>query len=155
MKNNVEFIAYAVKQAKAAEKYGFTRNECCGNLKTAIHQYWQYKELGIHSLSKKKEIPRSEMAKKVPLSECVIEHSVPQMVIVNMLMDMDKVTGIKVKNILKKYYAVALVTFKENKILGAKGLRSKMPDDWDKKDLLARYKKVGINIKECLTSRCS
>lgn len=48
-KTNIDFIAFAVKQANEAQKFGFTRNECCRNLKAALHQYWQNKTLGMHS----------------------------------------------------------------------------------------------------------
>lgn len=43
MSDNLYFIVFAVKQAKETEEYGFTRNECCRNFKTALHQYWQNK----------------------------------------------------------------------------------------------------------------
>src|SRR6266566_3709663 len=69
-----EFIIFAIKQANDAQAFGFTRNECCRNLKTAIHQYWQNKILGHHGQAHKARIPRSKAALNYPDSECVVEH---------------------------------------------------------------------------------
>jgi len=144
MPDNLDYILYAVKQAQEAEAYGFTRNECCRNLKTALHQYWQNKKLGLHGQSQKKNMPRSKAAEKADLKNCDVEHVVPQMVIVNILMDRPDLTKRKVGNILKKYFYVMLVTKEEHERLNSSGLRSKMPEDWDGKDVWARYRQVGI-----------
>ena len=88
MKDNIDYILFSVKQAIEAESFGFTRNECCRNLKTALHQYWQNKTLGLHGQSQKKNIPRSKAAIGKDTRECEVEHVIPQMYIVNMLMDM-------------------------------------------------------------------
>lgn len=144
MLNNIDFIIFAIKQAKEAENFGFTRNECCRNLKTALHQYWQNKTMGFHGQSQKKNIPRSKKASGKELKDCDVEHVIPQMEIVNMLMDMNPLNKIEVENILRNYFRVLLVTKEEHGMLNASGLRSKMPEGWDKIDVWARYKQVGI-----------
>ena len=144
MPDYIDFIVFAIEQAQEAEKYGFTRNECCRNLKTALHQYWQNKTMGLHGQSQKMKIPRSTEAAEKDLRECVVEHVVPQMEIINMLMEMNPITKMKVEGLLKKYFRVLLVTFEEHNRLNSSGLRSKMPEDWDKKDVWARYRRVGI-----------
>lgn len=143
-RNNIDFITFTVKQANEAQKFGFTRNECCRNLKAALHQYWQNKTLGMHGQSQKKNIPRSKTAAGKKLNECIVEHAVPQMEIVNWLMDMKPLNNEGVEKILKKYFRVLLVTKKEHERLNASGLRYKMPQNWDKKNVWARYKNVGI-----------
>ena len=148
MPTPIEFIIFATMQAKEAEAFGFTRNECCRNLKVALHQYWQHRSLQLSSLSRKSEIPRSRKARKLPLSECIVEHVVPKMEIVNWLMDMEPLTERRVSNLLRKYYRVMLVTRDEHALLNASGLRAKMPKAWDRKNVLARYDMVGI--KPCL-----
>lgn len=145
MASNIEFIIFAVEQAREAEAYGFTRNECCRNLKTALHQYWQNKTMGLHGQSQKKNIPRSQAADGAALKDCDVEHAVPQMEIVNMLMDMEAITQTKVQSLLEKYFRVLLVTKEEHRLLNASGLRSSMPKDWDGEDVWARYRAVGIN----------
>ena len=139
-----EFIVFAVKQAKEAQAFGFTRNECCRNLKTALHQYWQNKTLGLHGQSQKARIPRSKAALNRPLTECMVEHVVPQMAIVNRLMDMEHLTEATVIELLSKCFSVMLVTREEHALLNSSGFRSTMPPGWDGSDVFARYLAVGI-----------
>jgi hypothetical protein len=144
MKTNLEFIVFAVKQAKEAEAFGFTRNECCRNLKTALHQYWQNKTLRLHGQSQEAKIPRSKAAMGKPLKECAVEHVVPQMAVVNRLMDMEPLTEAAVAELLTQWFRVMLVTHEEHARLNASGLRSTMPSDWDGKDVFSRYAAAGI-----------
>jgi len=143
-KSAAAFIVFAVRQAQEAEAFGFSRNECCRNLKTALHQYWQHRTMGLHGQNQKHLVPRSKAAKGKPLNECVVEHAVPLMLIVNILMEMTPLTERRVANLLRKYFCVMLVTEAEHSKLNSNGLRSTMPEDWDRKDVLARYKAVGI-----------
>lgn len=147
-RSNVEFILFAVKQAKAAEAYGFTRNECCRNLKTALHQYWQNRTLGLHGQAHKARIPRSRAARDLPLVDCVVEHVVPQMVIVDQLMDMPEPTTRTITALLRRWFRVMLVTRDEHARLNASGLRAAMPECWDGWDVFARYAAVGIDPAE-------
>lgn len=146
MRTNAEFIVFAVKQAKEAEEFGFTRNECCRNLKTALHQYWQNKTLGLHGQSQKVKMKRSKAALNRPLSECDVEHAVPLMTIVNRLMDMAPLSERAVTEFLNRSYAVMLVTKEEHSALNKSGLRSTMPTDWSGTDPFARYSAIGIEI---------
>ena len=142
------FIIFAIKQAKEAQAFGFTRNECCRNLKTAIHQYWQNKILGHHGQAHKARIPRSKAALNRPDSECTVEHVMPQMEIVNRLMDMRPLTKASVIELLTNYLRVMGVTREEHARLNSPstGLRSTMPPDWDGEDVFARYAAVGIEF---------
>lgn len=141
-----EFIIFAIKQANDAQAFGFTRNECCRNLKTAIHQYWQNKILGHHSQAHKARIPRSKAALNRPDSECMVEHVMPQMEIVNRLMDMRPLTKAGVIELLTNYLRVIVVTREEHELLNSSGLRSTMPPDWDGNDVFSRYAAVGIEV---------
>lgn len=141
-----EFIIFAIKQANDAQAFGFTRNECSRNLKTAIHQYWQNKILGHHSQAHKARIPRSKAALNRPDSECTVEHVMPQMEIVNRLMDMRPLTKTGVIGLLTNYLRVMVVTLDEHARLNSSGLRSTMPPDWDGKDVFARYAAIGIEV---------
>ena len=142
--DNLDYILFAVKQAKKAEKYGFTRNECSRNLKTALHQYWQNKEMGQHSQSQRKNLPRSVEADKRELKGLRLEHVVPQMWFVNKLMDMDAPDKEKIGKLLKKHFRVLLVTKEEDAKLTKAGLRSDMPEGWDEENPWARHDAVGI-----------
>ena len=146
MKTNLQFITFAVEQAKAAQAFGFTRNEACRNLKTALHQYWQNKTLGQHGQAHKHRLPRSLAAMGLPLKECTVEHVVPLMVIVNLLMALNPLTEDAVEAILKKHFKVWLVTKAEHAKLNASGLCSTMPPGWDGCDVFARYTAAGIQF---------
>ncbi|HEY3853709.1 MAG TPA: hypothetical protein VGO67_04870 [Verrucomicrobiae bacterium] len=122
-KKPADFIFFAVQQAKKAETFGFKRNICCRNLKEALHEYWQHKTLGLHGLSQKGKIPRSKAATKTPLKECVIEHVVPKMFIVNRLMDMKPLTKSAIIKLLESWYRVMLVTREEHQRLTKLKLR--------------------------------
>ena len=158
MKKNVDYIVFALKQMKEAEKFGFTLNHCNRNLKLAINLYWQNKEIGMHVFRKDKH-PKSKAAsklakklkyKKITLKEfknkTVVEHAVPNQVIVNKLYELKKFEPRKVEKILKKYWRIMTITTRENDILNSKktDLRYKMPKNWDGKDVFARYKAVKI-----------
>lgn len=147
MPRTIDFIVFAIRQAQEAQEFGFTRNECCRNLKTALHQYWQNKTLGLHSTSQKAAIRRSKAAFGLPLEDCVVEHTVPQMVIVNKLMDLADVTPEMVSKILEDLYTVTLVTRKEHQKLTSLGLRYLMPDGWNGTDIMHRYREAGIEVQ--------
>jgi hypothetical protein len=144
MKSPADFLVFTVRQAREAEAFGFTRNACCRNLKTALHHHWQHKTMGLHGQAMKPKIPRSRAAQGRPLSECIVEHAVPQMAIVNWLMELDPLTNESVEALLKRYFTVMLVTEEEHARLNASGLRSTMPPDWDGENVFARYDAVGI-----------
>ena len=146
-KNNIDFIVFALKQMKEAQKFGFTANECNRNLKLALNHYWQAKELGIHVFIKHK-LRRTKAAYKTSLKNTIVEHTVPTQVIVNMLLKIKKIENKKVKRILKKYWQVMLVTKKEHLKLNSKklDLTYRMPENWNKKDLFARYKLAKIKF---------
>ena len=142
--DNLDYILFAIKQAKKAEKYGFTRNECSRNLKTALHQYWQNKEMGQHSQSQRKNLPRSVEASERELKGLRLEHVVPQMWFLNKFIDMDRIDKEEIRELLENYFNVLLVTKDEDAKLTEAGLRSKMPDDWDGENPWARHDAVGI-----------
>ncbi len=150
MKKNIDFIIFALKQLKAAENFGFTRNEANRNLKLALNHYWQAKELGIH-IFRKNKLKKTKAASKTKIENTEVEHAVPAQVIVDMLMSLKKFETNNVEKILKKYWRVILVTKNEHKKLNNKKLkiRSSMPKDWKKKynmDPMARYKLAKIKF---------
>ena len=150
MKKNIDFIIFALKQLKAAENFGFTRNEASRNLKLALNHYWQAKELGIH-IFRKHKLKKTKAASKTSIENTEVEHAVPAQVIVDMLMSLKKFETNNVEKILKKYWRVILVTKNEHKKLNNKKLkiRSSMPKDWKKKynmDPMARYKLAKIKF---------
>lgn len=74
----------------------------------------------------------------------MVEHVMPQMEIVNLLMDMRPLTKAGVIKFLTNNLRVMVVTREEHAQLNSSGLRYTMPPDWDGNDVFARYASVGI-----------
>ena len=142
-----DFIIFATNQARGAQEFGFTRNECCRNLKIALHQYWQNKILKQHGQIHRDSIPRSKEAQSSDRSQWIVEHAVPHMELVNRLMDMQRpLERGRVIDLLDRLFRVVVVTKEEHERLNTRELRFRMPDDWDGEDPFARYAKVDIEI---------
>jgi hypothetical protein len=82
------------------------------------------------------------------------EHLVPKKVIIDLLMGVKKPSRSSVRKVLESFCIGVVVTVEEDRRLNALGLRSKMPDDWDGINALARYEAAGIGIRDavCETS---
>lgn len=89
----------------------------------------------------------SKNAKRAKDGEPLIhEHVVPRKIIRDKLFSIKNPTKIKVRNILKTYCIGVVVTKTEDKKLTTEGLKSKMPEDWEGKDIWARYSKSKIKL---------
>ena len=53
-----------------------------------------------------------------------------------------------VRQLLERYWLIALITKEEDDTLTNLGLQKKMPGDWDGTDVFARYKAAGISLEE-------
>jgi len=78
--------------------------------------------------------------------EIVYDHAIPFRYIEAELLGLAEVTPQAVADVLEKKCVVALITTEEDRNLNAAGLSSKMPENWDGLDPLARYKAVGIDL---------
>jgi hypothetical protein len=45
---------------------------------------------------------------------------------------------------IKKYSIVAIITREQDRLFGQHGLRDRMPEGWNGRDVWARYKAVGL-----------
>ena len=92
---------------------------------------------------------RSKNAVGLSLSDgnLVYDHAIPFNLTQKELLALPEVTQESVQKVLLKHVA-AVITQEEHGQLGKSGYASKMPDDWDHIDPLARYKAVGIEIVE-------
>lgn len=92
----------------------------------------------------------SKLASKTRDPKAVVkEHVIPLNVITDKLKTLardNKTSKFDIKNVLDKYIIFATITKEEDALLREAKLTSTMPDDWNGKDLWARYKKVGIKM---------
>jgi hypothetical protein len=77
------------------------------------------------------------------------DHAIPIKVIIQMLMEEPNLSKNVTIEILRQFYISVTITKYEHTVLLKKlGLASKMPNDWNGVDPLARYKKAGIQVVE-------
>jgi hypothetical protein len=80
----------------------------------------------------------------------VYEHMIPKDLYIQkpclQLAQSENLTFEYIYNILNQYWYIALITKYEDNILNALHLRRKMPDDWDNKNIFARYEKANISL---------
>jgi hypothetical protein len=74
------------------------------------------------------------------------EHVVPRKIIREKLFALRKPSVTSVKRVLEKYCIGVVVTKEEDDRLRDLRLHASMPEDWDKKDVWARYKKADIRV---------
>jgi hypothetical protein len=75
------------------------------------------------------------------------DHSLPFKLVQEKLLNLKEVNTTTVKQILETHLFACVITKQEDNLLTKAGLRSKMPEDWDGIDHLARYKAVGIEVQ--------
>ena len=75
------------------------------------------------------------------------EHPVPRKEIRARLFSLRKATAASVRRVLNNLCFGVVVTRKEDVALIKAGLNATMPADWDGKDVFARYKVVGIEVR--------
>ncbi len=84
--------------------------------------------------------------KKQSLKGTIFEHMVPKSAYIQKVSEEKAKKGIlkqkNVEQLLKKYFHCALITADEDKKL----MKNKMPDDWDKNDVFARYYIASISL---------
>jgi hypothetical protein len=80
----------------------------------------------------------------------VHEHVIPKKIVIKRLLKLSSptaATASSVRQELDSYCKGAVITREEDASLNRLGFRSKMPSDWDEKDLWARYKAAGIILE--------
>ncbi len=75
----------------------------------------------------------------------IVDHAVPLAVIVKWLFEPGvDLSRESIRNHLKRWYCLGLLTNDDDEGLNRLGLRSRMPANWDGNDLIARYRETGI-----------
>lgn len=114
-------------------------------LREPIHFLWERREN-----RQKIQVPKFRSKSAVGLSfgkrEVIYDHAIPFRGLQKELLQLDPVTPEAVFEILSKYETIVLITAEDERRLRRVGLSSKMPDGWDGKDALARYKAAEIEV---------
>jgi hypothetical protein len=78
--------------------------------------------------------------------QLVYDHAIPFNCLLSELLELEDVTPEAARSVLQKHETRVVITKSEGDRLNANGLRAKMPEMWDRSDVLARYKAVGIKL---------
>lgn len=121
------------------------------NIKIVGQRYWSEDAVKEYKIANP---PEKKNWKTVTKGTLIHEHAVPRKIIKEKIINIldkqnnsNKNSKIKeVYEIINKYSKSVVVTKDEDKKLNEKGLKQKMPKDWDEKKWYARYEKSGINI---------
>jgi len=140
----LELICEAVRYCQRVASLGMPVSAYSKALREPVHFLWERRE------GSKEECAayRSRAARGLSFRnrELVFDHSVPFRVLQEKLMKLQPVTPEAVRHLLERHSVVALITKEEDDRLNAAGLNRKMPPGWDKKNPLARYEAVGIEL---------
>lgn len=84
-------------------------------------------------------------------SDLVYEHMIPKELYVqgpclNAALTGNCLSYQQIYDLLNKYWFIAIITKAEDIQLNLAGLRRKMPDNWDKQNIFARYNAVKIHL---------
>jgi hypothetical protein len=140
----LQFIAEAVRYCQDARAANLRATDYGKMLREVIYFVWTTR-LGSKSKSAK-YCSKEAIGLRFGHREIKYDHAIPFHYGLAAFMKLTKVTPKTILPLLEKYNLCALITAKEDDKLTAAKLRSEMPKGWNKRDPLARYKAVGIEV---------
>ena len=140
-------IASIISSCRRLEELGNNKTGPRKIIREAIFFIW---ETGVNKPTKfsKKRARSIRASKEKDIKNLRYDHPIPLKIIIEKLYSLEEINEASLLRILNRYIKQGgiLITKEEDKLLNEKGLRSSMPKDWDEEDILARYKKAGIEI---------
>ncbi|WP_336368141.1 hypothetical protein [Marinobacter sp. C2H3] len=113
-------------------------------LREPIHFLWERragsKAAAAHYRS------RSAVGLSFGKGKLVYDHAVPFIYLQRHLLALETVDEPSIRALLQQLNLIALITKDEDQMLKSAGLNKSMPQDWDGKDPLARYREMGIEL---------
>jgi hypothetical protein len=146
--DRLRLILEAVLYCKNVKKLGMPVSCYSKALREPIHFLWERylvpKRQAAKYISKKAAQIQNVSGKTI------YDHSIPFIYLQNKLLSLNQLNTDNIKKLLDKYTLTTIITKDENTILN-KELKSKMPNNWDGKNPLARYDSVGIDVVKNVT----
>jgi hypothetical protein len=141
-------IIEAVRYCRGVKQMGMPASCYSKALREPVHFLWSCRRG-----SSKEKIARYRSRDSVGLKfgggRLVFDHAIPFNYLESELLGASELTSEAVREKLRQYSEVfVLITKEENDRINASGLGSKMPDQWDQSDPLARCRAVGIELVE-------
>ncbi len=142
----LELITEAVRYCQRVRSLGMPPSCFSKALREPIYFLWE-KRGGT-----KEQAPtfrsRATTGLRFGKRELVYDHAVPFRYLQNELLSLESVTVDSVAEVLNRFGTAVLITAAENALLNAAGFGSKMPDDWNGIDPMARYTAARIELIE-------
>lgn len=139
----LSLIVEAVKYCQKVKQLGMPSSCYTKALREPIFFLWEIR-LTKNKLKAAKYRSRAALGMKSGDGKLVYDHSVPFSYLQKELLDLVSVTIESVREILQRHGTACLITWDEDRALSKARLGRKMPEDWDRKDPLARYRAIGI-----------
>jgi hypothetical protein len=138
----LELICEAVRYSKLARQLGAPASADAKAVREAIFFLWEAYGRSKHRTA----AYRSVAATASNAGSLVYDHVVPFNLLHKQLLAVDILSPGSVRPLLEGGAAAALITQAEDRALTAMGLQSRMPEGWDGRDQLARYRAAKIEI---------
>ena len=141
----LELIVEAVRYCQRVASMGMKPSSYSKALREPVYFLWECRQ-GTSKDQRAQYRSRAALGVQRGAGQLVCDHAVPFNYLQDELLGISEVTARAVRDVLNRHGVTVLITKEEDRRLNQAGLRSRMPDDWDGSDRLARYKAAGIKI---------
>jgi hypothetical protein len=142
----LKLIAEAVRYCQKVKMLGMPASCYSKTIREPIHFLWERRAGTKIRCAKFRS--KAATGLRFGRGELVYDHAVPFRYLQDELLSLAPVTEQAITQALDKFGTIVLITKAENARLNAAGYSSKMPQDWDGADPLARYKALDIELIE-------
>ena len=144
-RKRLELIVKAIRYCQHVKAMGMPAAAYSKALREPVYFLWECRD-GLSKERRPKVRSTGALGMHCGSGVLIYDHAVPLRYLQEQLLSLSSVTTRSVRRVLDKYGIVVLITKDEDRRLSTAGFRSRMPDDWDGRDALARYKAVGIEL---------
>ncbi len=141
----LELIAEAVRYCQRVRAMGMPVAGYSKALREPVYFLWECRD-GLSKERRPKFRSTRALGMHCGTGVLIYDHAVPLRYLQEQLLSLSSVTVRSVRRVLDKYGIVVLITKDDDRRLSKAGLRSRMPEDWDGRDPLARYKAAGLEL---------
>jgi hypothetical protein len=142
----IELIMEAIRYCQRVKAMGMPPSCYAKALREPVYFLWERR--AATRLRAAKFCSKAAVGLRFGRGELVYDHAVPFNYLQKELLSLTDITPESVRDALERFTLCVLITKDENARLNAGGYGRSMPADWDRADVLARYKAVGIEVVE-------
>jgi len=140
----LNLILEAVNYCKKVRDLGMPSSAYSKALREPIHFLWEIKDGPKEKSAKYRSL--NSVGLRYGNYELVNDHAIPFKYLKDILLNDPDLEVATLRLHLEKHSIACLITKEEDISLNKIGLNSKMPNNWDGIDPLARYKEAGIEV---------